>query len=469
MERQTTESGEEYLNSVNFKSLIEWITAESLLSRPDDPLVFAKLIIEKKMSQRSSGEKYNPEHASNYIKQCYLEASSSADETGRIAIREPAEVSITPTDGYTKKRLILLEKLISASRVIAQQLDPLEATQCIIHETCRILEADRATLFTHDVSANELVLSVAEGAQDIRVPFGQGIAGTVAATGESINIEDVYSDPRFDSYFDMQSGYKTHTILCVPVKNGDGITVGVMQAINKHGGPFTQVDEEVLGILAAQAGIALHNANIHRLALKSKERVRSLLDIIHAMHSDMGIASLMFTITQRVQNLVDSDRCTLFMLDKSKNELWAMQGEVNIRISITQGIAGHVASTGEIINIRNAYVDPRFNQDVDKKSGYKTNTILAMPLKNQKKEVIGVLQLINKVGGHFNEEDEEILQAFLNIAGPIMENSQLFARSKSEDGSGNEFTGKMQLSSRHEAAVPEMNKITEEDDNEDEC
>jgi signal transduction protein with GAF and PtsI domain len=126
-----------------------------------------------------------------------------------------------------------------------------------------------------------------------------------------------------------------------------------------------------------------------------------LLDIIKAMHSDMGINSLMFTITTRAHTLVDADRCTLFMVDREAEELWSMQGEVNIRAPLKKGIAGTVASTGELLNIQDAYKDPRFNQDFDKKSGYRTTTILAMPIFGKPNttdtdNVVGVLQCINK-------------------------------------------------------------------------
>ena len=90
------------------------------------------------------------------------------------------------------QRLALLEQLIDASKVIAMQLDPFEATASIIRESCRLLQCDRATLFTLDRTRNELVLLVAEGAREIRLPVGAGIAGTVAATGEIINIPDAY-------------------------------------------------------------------------------------------------------------------------------------------------------------------------------------------------------------------------------------------------------------------------------------
>lgn len=88
-----------------------------------------------------------------------------------------------------------------------------------------------------------------------------------------------------------------------------------------------------------------------------------------------------------------------------------------------------------------------------------------MALRNHSQDVIGVLQLINKTSGYFDKEDEELLQAFLHIAGPIMENSQLFARSKDDSNGGNEYTGKMQQRQNHDAA--EMNKIEEDEEEEE--
>ncbi|ETW10263.1 hypothetical protein H310_00612 [Aphanomyces invadans] len=133
---QTAEGGEEYLNSMNFRSLIEWLTAEALLSRPDDPLAFVRTVISEKLAQRSSGEAYNPDHAVAYIKQCYAEASASADENGRLCLRPKRDTTVTPSgDLASNKRLVLLEKLIQAFRVITMQLDPMEGNACAVPRT----------------------------------------------------------------------------------------------------------------------------------------------------------------------------------------------------------------------------------------------------------------------------------------------------------------------------------------------
>lgn len=81
--------------------------------------------------------------------------------------------------------------------------------------------------------------------------------GAVAATGETINITDAYSDPRFSSSADKATGYRTNTILCMPIKGTDGSIIGVLQAINKNDGTFTVVDVEVMNTLSLQAGMLM--------------------------------------------------------------------------------------------------------------------------------------------------------------------------------------------------------------------
>lgn len=134
----------------------------------------------------------------------------------------------TDVDGLTN-RLALLESLIEACRTIATKLDPLEATTAIIGQTLKVLLADRATIFTKDPHSDNLVLMVAEGARNIRVPIGKGIAGSVAETGVICNIKDAYNDPRFDPSNDKQTGYKTKSILCGPIKDQNDKIVGVLQ------------------------------------------------------------------------------------------------------------------------------------------------------------------------------------------------------------------------------------------------
>jgi GAF domain-containing protein len=134
------------------------------------------------------------------------------------------------------------------------------------------------------------------------------------------------------------SGYRTKTILCMPIKSAEGGIVGVLQAINKNEGTYSVVDEEVMSMLSTQAGIALQNANLFRHAESARDKFRSLLDIIRAMQGEMGVNSLIFTITQRTIRVVDADRCTLYLVDNVHRGLFAMQGEVSYYFSVVHSL-----------------------------------------------------------------------------------------------------------------------------------
>lgn len=399
-----------------------------ILHRPIDPLQYCRDLLGQKLAERG-GTEFRPEVVTDWLRHCYTEATTLVDEHGIIHGKavEKAPANLSEKVIELNKKVEGIQKLLDASTTIAS-LDPLQATENIISETCRILECDRATIFTVDDYTKELKLSAAEGATDIRIPIGQGIAGTVASTGETINISDAYSDPRFSSASDKQSGYRTTTILCMPIIALSGSIIGVLQAINKRDTTFNSVDEEVMSLLAIQSAQALQNANLFSQAERNRDRFRSLLDIVRAMQSEMGVNSLIFTITQRTVRVVDADRCTLYLVDNVHRALFSMQGEVNIRISMDQGIAGSVATTGQSLNIVDAYDNPSFNQAIDKKTGYRTKAILCMPIKADD-QVVGVLQLINKTTGSriFTEEDEDTMNIFLAIAGPILAASSLYA------------------------------------------
>lgn len=122
------------------------------------------------------------------------------------------------------------------------------------------------------------------------------------------------------------------------------------------------------------------------------------------------------------------------MYDKENNELYSKVATgldtKELRIPADKGLAGHVVQTGETINIKDAYNDKRFNPNVDKKTGYRTKTILCMPIKNFNQEIIGVFQVLNKFDEYFTPDDEDLLIAIASSAGISLENAQLFERQR---------------------------------------
>jgi adenylate cyclase len=152
--------------------------------------------------------------------------------------------------------------------------------QKVMAEATKILNCERSTLFINDEKTNELFSQVGEGlgATQIRFPNHLGIAGTVFTSGESINIPHAYADLKFNPDFDKKTGFFTRSILCVPVINKDGKTIGVTQALNKHGGPFLDEDESRLKAFTAQISIALENAKLFDDVQNMKNYSESMLE-----------------------------------------------------------------------------------------------------------------------------------------------------------------------------------------------
>ncbi|MBA2918460.1 GAF domain-containing protein [Sphingomonas sp. MAH-20] len=159
------------------------------------------------------------------------------------------------------------------------QLDVLIAR--IMTATTELLNAERSTLFLHDPKTGELYSVFAEGdaITEIRLPANRGIAGAVFTTGKAENITDPYSDDRFDQSVDLQTGFRTRSILCQPIVNKHGGRIGVTQVLNKKGaGAFSEKDEARLRAFSAQIAVSLENAKLFDDVLSMKNYNESILE-----------------------------------------------------------------------------------------------------------------------------------------------------------------------------------------------
>lgn len=177
----------------------------------------------------------------------------------------------------------------------------------------------------------------------------------------------------------------------------------------------------------------IKNGGLYIASVKN-DPLLALVKIGQAVAAEKDIDKLMQTIAEEARDAVQADRCTVFLYDKNTDELWSKValglGSHELRFNASQGLAGHVFRTGEIINIKDAYSDARFNKEIDLKTGYTTKTILCMPIRNIEQEIIGVFQILNKLSGYFTQEDEDILVAIGSSAGISLENAKLFARQR---------------------------------------
>jgi diguanylate cyclase (GGDEF)-like protein len=162
------------------------------------------------------------------------------------------------------------------------------------------------------------------------------------------------------------------------------------------------------------------------------ERFSSLLKISLRLTAERDLDRLLGTIIEETTSVMDADRSSLFLVDIERGEMWAKIAQgvevIEIRFPVGVGIAGAVGKTGDIINISDAYSDGRFNPEIDRKTGYRTKSILCAPLRNTHGEIIGAIQVLNKRMGSFDSEDETLLSALSSHAAVAIENADLYRR-----------------------------------------
>jgi adenylate cyclase len=294
------------------------------------------------------------------------------------------------------------------------------------------LDAERSSLFLHDAETGELFSRVMQGnaVGEVRFPAGQGIAGSVFTSGAGEIIPDAYADPRFNRWVDTETGYRTRNLLCVPIRNNRGEVIGVTQALNKRAGEFDTEDMQALEALSSQAAAALENARMFERVERSQREEALLLDVVSSITSEIKLDPLLEKILAAATQLLGADRGALFLYDAASNELWSRvaggEGSGVIRFPAGVGIAGECFTTGNCINIDDAYRDPRFNQAVDKDTGYRTRNILCMPIATRGGNKVGVMEILNKKDGAFTAGDQRRLEALCAQAAVSIENAQLF-------------------------------------------
>src|SRR5688572_1094227 len=151
----------------------------------------------------------------------------------------------------------------------------------------------------------------------------------------------------------------------------------------------------------------------------------SLLAISHRINSEKDFDELLDLITAEAAKLIDAERATIFLLDKATSQLWARTAlgmSETIRFDARLGIAGAVLISGKNMIVEDAYKSPLFNPSIDSMTGFQTRNILSVPLRNIRREIIGVFQVLNKKDGRFSAEDEQLVEALALHAAVALEN-----------------------------------------------
>jgi adenylate cyclase len=342
----------------------------------------------------------------------------------------------TSTEGaYTEQleQLRQLQMVVSLSRRVAA-LDSLDvAVDTLLQAAVEEIAADRGSVFLHDNETGELYTYVATdlGSRQIRLMDDLGIAGAVFHSGVGEIVNDAYADPRFHRDVDEQTGYTTRSLVCAPIRNAKGETIGVAEMLNKLDGTFDASDLALLEGMASECAASFET--LQRLERMARERQREVefLNLVSDLTSELELTTLLARVVSEATRMLDCDRTTLFLNDEKTGELMSYVVDKlelqEIRFPNHLGIAGIVFTSGQAIRIPYAYADLRFNPAFDRQSGYFTRSILCVPIFNKAGKTIGVTQSLNKRGGPFTPDDEGRLRAFTAQIASALENAKLFS------------------------------------------
>uniref|UniRef100_T1JEP4 3',5'-cyclic-GMP phosphodiesterase n=1 Tax=Strigamia maritima TaxID=126957 RepID=T1JEP4_STRMM len=290
------------------------------------------------------------------------------------------------------------ELIFALVKDICNDLDVRSLCHKILQNVGILTNADRCSLFLareagssrclvsklFDVSMDSTIESMEKN--EFVIPWGTGIVGYVAETGESVNIPDAYKDARFNHDIDQVTGYKTRSILCMPIKDVGGEVLGVAQVINKIGlkgdEPFDENDEKVFASYLQFCGIGIRNAQIYERSQLENKRNQVLLDLARMIFEKQStIEHVVYRIMTHTQSLLRCERCQVLLVheaskgsfsrvfDLEENDLKNEETDVRTspfegRFPINIGISGHVATTGQTVNIADPYSDSRFDPAV---------------------------------------------------------------------------------------------------------
>jgi len=339
-----------------------------------------------------------------------------------------------------KRNEIEMNSIMQIGRALSSELRLEPLLLLVIEEVNRLMNAERGTFYIVDQEKGELWSKIAQKAEinEIRLKIGVGIAGHVAKTGEVINIPDAYNDDRFNPAIDKRTGFKTRSILCIPIFQATNDPqakreiIGVLQILNKMDGPFDKADEELLASMASQIAIALNNSNLY----SKLEKKLAELDLLYATEREankaINIQTWLTELISLIAKSIGAAAGFISLLDKTSSELTAtVVKSLDIKAFSKSNFVKSVPFVKQVIVdgepcFTNHATDDQRYLDFGEKLGIELAQAALFPLKIGK-HVIGILALFNKTADndYFSKDNIRLLNFLISRIGQSIETFRL--------------------------------------------
>jgi signal transduction histidine kinase len=322
---------------------------------------------------------------------------------------------------------------ISSARDVDQLL------RLVMDRLTLLLSAEASTLFMLDPEKDELWSRVLKGPtlKEIRIPSTAGIAGHVVQSGKTLLLADAYDDIRFNPEIDRQSGFRTRSMIAAPLRHVSGRILGVVEVLHRKVGAFNQDDRALVEAVASQIAAVLDNVLLldqlrsqNESLKRTSEALRMavqdldvLYEIERAVTSTEDEADLLDRVLGKAIAVLRAGAGSILLKESGRDDAMffrTTKGEkseslLTLSLKPGQGIAGHVAETGQVINVDQADDSPYYDKSIAKRLGVQVDAVLCVPIVGEG-EIIGALQLLNKRGG-FSDADARLATLLAGQAG----------------------------------------------------
>ncbi|XP_072037027.1 dual 3',5'-cyclic-AMP and -GMP phosphodiesterase 11A-like [Amphiura filiformis] len=343
-------------------------------------------------------------------------------------VRLPHRISITNEDKIRlREKCNEREFFLALVKDISHDLDLNFLKEKIVSNVCILVSGSHCALFLLEgprgreklvykpPSSRNNDWNNSNNDEGVKIAVGESLVGGVAESGLAVLVEK--PDEGLPYLKDAESviGYKVDSLMCMPIRNSEDDVIGVALVLNKTSGKaFTEDDEKVLETYLTFCGIGISNAQLFDTYMKEYDRNRKLLEVAHDLFEEQTcLDNVVQKIMQRAQSLLKCERCSVMLVkDPNAEEVTFSKvfdlpsslhnGHTNPTkamgdVKVSNGIIEQVALTGDTINIYDAQKDPRFDKELDKAMGFHTKSILCMPIRDNKYQIIG--KLLDKAMG----------------------------------------------------------------------
>jgi signal transduction histidine kinase len=340
----------------------------------------------------------------------------------------------------TERRARELSTLYEVGQVITSSLELDTVLDRIMHQAMDLLEVEAGSLVLIDTESEELVFRIALGptgdqVQGLRLPPGTGVVGQVAASGHPLCVNDAQSDPRFYRGADDASGFQTRSILAVPLSSRDQI-IGVIEVMNRTDGrPFLSEQMDLLTAFAAQAAIAIENAQLYQRTDEALSRrvheLTTIAELDHTLSATLDFESVNDLVVDGAMQATNATAGLMAVVDEPGTGLLFLSQRgypASIRRyqfepwPVDRGIIGRVVCTGQPALVPDVQLDPDYTDVIPT-----IRSQLSVPILREDEQVIGVVTLGSDRATNFTTDDLRFVQHLTEHAAIAMQNARLFA------------------------------------------